>query len=58
MKLSATYADTKVKDLKTDMVVSVMQIMDFDFDRDNDYRKSNLVFQGEMKQVYRVVAVE
>ena len=59
-RINATYADTKIGDenLKKEMVVSVMQIHDFDFSRDYDYKKRNLVFKGEMKKVYRVVAVE
>ena len=52
-----TYADTKVKKLKTDMVISVIQIQDYDYDRTKNYKKDT-VFEGEMKNVYRVLAVE
>lgn len=57
VKLSLTYADTKVEKLKTNMTVSVIEIQDYEYDRTKNYKKS-VVYDGEMKNVYRVLAVE
>lgn len=57
VKLSLTYADTKVKELKKELTVSVIQLQDYEFDRTKDYKKT-VVYEGEMKNVYRVLAVE
>lgn len=59
-KISVHYAKTDIKEssLKKTMNVSVMQITDYDFNRSYDYTKRNLVFEGEMKSVYRILAVE
>ena len=59
-KVSVSYAKTDLKEsaLKKEMRIKVMKIMDYDFNRSYDYTKRNLVFEGEMKSVYRVLAVE
>lgn len=54
--LTLTYADTDVENLKTSMTISVIEIQDYEYDRTIDYKK-NVVFEGEMKNVYRVLAV-
>lgn len=57
---SVTYAqsDLPAVQLKTSMVVSVMNINDFDFSREYDYRDAATIFEGEMKDCWRVLAVQ
>lgn len=57
VKLTLSYADTKVKELKKDMTISIIQLQDFEYDRTKDYKKP-VVYNTEMKNVYRVLAVE
>ena len=58
--LQLTYADTKLDSskLKTSMVVRVMNVMDYDFSREYDYADVSTIFEGEMKDCWRILAVE
>lgn len=44
--------------LKTSMIVSVMNINDFDFSRDYDYSDPATIFEGEMKDCWRILALQ
>ncbi|MEG1475053.1 MAG: ferrichrome ABC transporter substrate-binding protein [Longicatena sp.] len=57
VKLQLTYKDTKVQKLKKTMSVSLVRIQDFAYDRSKDY-KGEVIHEDEMKNVYRVLAVE
>ena len=58
--LEVVYEDSKLPKsmLKTSMVVSVMNISDFDFNREYDYQDVATIFEGEMKDCWRVLAVQ
>ena len=58
--LEVVYEDSKLPKsmLKTSMVVSVMNISDFDFNREYDYQDAATIFEGEMKDCWRVLAVQ
>lgn len=55
--ITLQYADTKVKKLKKNMTISVIEIQDYEYDRTKNYKKE-VIYDGEMKNVYRVLAVE
>ncbi len=57
VRLSLTYADTEVESLKKSMTISVIEIQDYEYDRTKNYKK-DVVYDGEMKNVYRILAVE
>lgn len=59
IKLSITYADTDIptSNLKTEMTIHVVELQDYDYDRTKDY-SGDVAYEGEMKNVYRVLAVE
>ena len=39
------------------MTISVIEIQDYEYDRTKNYKK-DVIYDGEMKNVYRVLAVE
>ena len=57
VKLTLTYAETEVESLKKSMTISVIEIQDYEYDRTKNYKK-DVIYDGEMKNVYRVLAVE
>lgn len=57
IKLTLTYKDTEVERLKTSLSISVIELSDFDYDRTKDYTDT-VIYDTEMKNVYRVLAVE
>lgn len=58
--LKLTYDQTKLDAsmLKTSMIVSVINILDYDFSRDYNYQDAATIFEGEMKDCWRVLALE
>lgn len=58
--LELTYEKSKLPEsmLKKSMVISMMNITDFDFSRSYDYQDPNTVFEGEMKDCWRVLALK
>lgn len=57
IKLTLTYKETEVERLKTSLTISVIELSDFDYDRTKDYTDT-VIYDTEMKNVYRVLAVE
>lgn len=57
VKLTLSYADTKVKELKEKLTIAVIQLQDFQYDRTKDYKKE-VIYPGQMNTVYRILSVE
>lgn len=60
VSLSLTYADTDAPNeaLRKTMVVNVVKIKDYDFNRSYNYKKAGLVLEGETNRCFRVIGID